>query len=126
MDKFVKKIPATSKESSEPDKSNPKPKPVKRKLKKLSATELVQTTKETVLGAKGYSILKSEFPEEDIETLKRELVAKPNSQGGFSLAAIPKKFPIFRESGSRLYMPRYFGEDKFGLAKRMRIGQPEF
>ena len=123
MDKFVKKIPATSKESSEPDKSNPKPKPVKRKLKKLSATELVQTTKETVLGAKGYSILKSEFPEEDIETLKRELVAKPNSQGGFSLAAVPKKFPIFRESGSRLYMPRYFGEDKFGLAKRMRIGQ---
>ena len=121
MDKFVKKIPAEPKEPSEPD--NSKPKPVKRKLKKLSATELVQTTKETVLGAKGYSILKSEFPEEDIATLKRELIAKPSSQGGFSLAAVPKKFPIFRESGSRLYMPRYFGEDKFGLAKRMRIGQ---
>jgi superfamily II DNA or RNA helicase len=119
MDKFVKKI---SSQSEEPP-SESKPKLAKRKVKKIVSVDLIQTTKETVLGAKGYSILKSDFSEDEIASLKKELIAKPASQGGFSIAAVPKKFPIFRESGSRLYMPRYFGETKFGTAKRMRVGQ---
>ena len=36
-----------------------------------------------------------------------------------------KKFPVYRESVTRLYMPRYFGESKFGIAKKMKISQGE-
>ena len=78
---------------------------------------------DTMLGKKGYSISKTDRSDEEIESLKSSLFAKPQTQGVFSTAAPPKKFPIYRESPSRLYMPRYFGENKFGIAKKMKIGQ---
>lgn len=81
----------------------------------------VSCGKETVLGTKGYSINKSDFTPEEINNLKAELVAKPNTQGGFSTVAAVKKFPIYRESTSRLYMPRYFAEERFGIATRMKV-----
>jgi len=89
--------------------------------KKIVAPTVASCGKETVLGTKGYSINKSDFAPEEIESLKKELVAKPNTQGGFSNAAVVKKFPIYRESTSRLYMPRYFAEERFGPASRMKV-----
>ena len=83
--------------------------------------ETTKIDKETVLGTKGYSVNKTDFTEDQINQLKEELMAKPHTQGGFSVSAVVKKFPIYRESTTRLYMPRYFGEAKFGTAKRMKV-----
>tara|TARA_Y100000816_G_scaffold199685_1_gene146453 strand:+ start:2291 stop:3922 length:1632 start_codon:yes stop_codon:yes gene_type:complete len=80
---------------------------------------------ETSLGKIGYSILKNDFKPEEIDKLKRELTAKPQTQGGFSTVSVAKTFPVFRESPLRFYMPRHFGEKKFGNAKTMKIGSGE-
>jgi superfamily II DNA or RNA helicase len=97
-----------------------------KKIKVQKSNNFHQTTKETILGTKGYSVSKSDFAEEEINMLKSELIAKPSSQNAFSAAASAiKKFPVYRESTTRLYMPRYFGESKFGIAKKMKISQGE-
>ena len=127
MDTFVKKVPRSS--------ATQEPKTKKIVIKKITKKvipgneksivkvggEPIKTEKDTVLGTKGYSINKSDLTEEEIIKLKDELMAKPHTQGGFSVSTIVKKFPIYRESTTRLYMPRYFGEAKFGIAKRMKV-----
>jgi superfamily II DNA or RNA helicase len=127
MDTFVKKVPRSS--------ATQEPKTKKIVIKKITKKvipgneksivkvggEPINTEKDTVLGTKGYSINKSDLTEEEIIKLKDELMAKPHTQGGFSVSTIVKKFPIYRESTTRLYMPRYFGDSKFGIAKRMKV-----
>lgn len=141
MDKFVKKTPlvistsTTKKVEVKTPKKNVKLEKIKSTLKQFENEEKettknkvvvkkkaqVQNNYETVLGTKGYSISKSEFSGEEIDKLKEQLMAKPHTQGGFSVVNIVKKFPIYRESTSRIYMPRYFGEEMFGIAKKMKI-----
>ena len=107
-------------------KKNAIPTKTVKKIKVKKSNNFEQTTKETILGTKGYSVSKSDFSEEEINMLKSELIAKPSSQNAFSAAASAiKKFPVYRESTTRLYMPRYFGEGKFGIAKKMKISQGE-
>ena len=127
MESFVKKV---SRPTSTPEEKSKKI-VIKKTTKKVSSVNVKQVIKvggpsntidkDTVLGTKGYSINKSEFTEEEVLQLKDELMAKPHTQGGFSVSTVVKKFPIFRESTTRLYMPRYFGEAKFGTAKRMKV-----
>ena len=95
------------------------------KSNKKQNEKCIDKNQDTMLGKKGYSILKSDRTDEEIESLKSTLFAKPQTQSVFSGAAAPKKFPIYRESPTRLYMPRYFGENNFGKAKKMKIGQGE-
>ena len=78
---------------------------------------------EACLGAKGYSVLKSDLSPPALAELKTALIAKPQTAGGFGPANAGRKFPVFRESAQRLYMPRHFGEKKYGLAPKMRVGQ---
>jgi len=80
----------------------------------------------TYIGQKGYTILKKELNESHQKMLKKELTAKPFVQGapkGANNQAV--SFPIYRESGNKMYMPRYFGEKYFGLSNDFRIPQGE-
>lgn len=127
MDTFVKKVPRSS-ATQEPKTKKIVIKKITKKVNTGNEKSIIKvggdpikTEKDTVLGTKGYSINKSEFTEEEVIKLKDELVAKPHTQGGFSVSTAVKKFPIYRESTTRLYMPRYFGEAKFGIAKRMKV-----
>ena len=99
------------------------PTKVTKKAQSKPTKAVVQSLNDTVLGTKGYSVAKAEFSVAEIDKLKAELIAKPQTQGGFSTVAVQKKFPVYRESTSRIYMPRYFAEHKFGLPKRMKISQ---
>ena len=128
MDTFIKKVPRSTTTTQEPKTK----KIIIKKTTKKKVTENAKSImkvggdstkidKDTVLGTKGYSINKTDFTEDQLAQLKEELMAKPHTQGGFSVSAVVKKFPIYRESTTRLYMPRYFGEAKFGSAKRMKV-----
>ena len=127
MDTFVKKVPRSSVTQEPKTKKVVITKTTKKVITGNAKSIIkvggdpIKTEKDTVLGTKGYSINKSEFTEEEVIKLKDELVAKPHTQGGFSASTAVKKFPIYRESTTRLYMPRYFGEAKFGIAKRMKV-----
>ena len=73
----------------------------------------------TYIGQKGYSILKKELTNEQIATLKAELFVRPYTPGAPVNNATG--FKVYRESVSKYYVPRYFGEATFGKAKEHKI-----
>ena len=120
IDELVTSITTESHISTSSSKPMPNSKP-KKIIKVKKHFRLLR--KGCCIRSKGYSISKSVLGEEEITKLKDELMAKPHSQGGFSVATVSKKFPVYRESPTRIYMPRCFGEKKYGLVTKMRIGQ---
>uniref|UniRef100_A0A6C0DFM9 Helicase ATP-binding domain-containing protein n=1 Tax=viral metagenome TaxID=1070528 RepID=A0A6C0DFM9_9ZZZZ len=72
------------------------------------------------LGQKGYTLLKNELTPEQQEELKRELTAKPMTQGAV-MAQAHHTFPVYRESDNKFYVPRYFGESYFGPHTKNKI-----
>jgi len=93
--------------------------------KKTNTSEVITSPQQinACLGTKGYSIQKSDLSDTELTDLKKVLIAKPMSQGGFGPNVPVRTFPIFRESTQRIYMPRHFGEKKYGIAPKMRVSQ---
>jgi superfamily II DNA or RNA helicase len=77
------------------------------------------TLQNTYLGNKGYTILKSELSIKQQLSLKEMLIVKPFVPG--SPVQIQKSFFGYRESEKKIYVPRYFGEELFGPAKKIKI-----
>ena len=87
---------------------------------------------ETVLSARGYAIPK-EGNETLVEDLREALTARPKVNpmavgaggaggGAGGSADGAKAFAVYRESASKFYMPRHFGEKRFGKATVVRAG----
>ena len=75
------------------------------------------------LGKKGYTIPKSVLHEKDYELLKKELFVKPlifNMYGGQDAVGI-NPFPVYRENVNKIYIPRFFGIDKYGLPEKEKL-----
>ena len=72
------------------------------------------------LGQKGYTLMKNELTPEQQEDLKRELTAKPMTQGAV-MTQVAHTFPVYRESDNKFYVPRYFGESYFGAHTKNKI-----
>ena len=51
----------------------------------------------------------------DTPEVKRELTVRPIVNGDFGVA--PPSFKVFRPAKSGLCVPRFYGEEKFGVAK---------
>ena len=75
----------------------------------------------TYLGAKGYTIPKSELTEEQINMIKKELTVRPYTPG-ISLKDTVE-FPAYRESASKIYVPRYYGIEKYGEPASSKISE---
>lgn len=76
----------------------------------------------TSLGFRGYSIYKEDLDTKQIENIKKKLMIKPcNMGGGGGFGAGATEYPIYRESNTRLYMPRYYGEEIFGKPKEIKL-----
>jgi superfamily II DNA or RNA helicase len=73
----------------------------------------------TELTQRGYSVLKSDISRGDLVRIKNELSIAPCVPG----APVQSKvtFPAYRESPSKLYVPRYYGVSKFGPPTTNRI-----
>lgn len=70
---------------------------------------------ETVLGHRGYAILK-EGNEDLVEKLKELLTVTPKVfQGMVASQTEASSFPVYRENSKKLYLPKNFGLQKFGL-----------
>ncbi len=63
----------------------------------------------------GYAIPKSQFKPNELEKLKKQLTATPIQQTSF--VQQNNSFPIYLESPKKIYMPRYFGIEKYGKPK---------
>ena len=70
------------------------------------------------LGNKGYSINKDCLNPKIIEFIKKELSIKPIVHGAFVQSVA---FPIYMESDKKIYVPRFWGINIFGLPKSIKI-----
>ena len=70
----------------------------------------------TVLSTNGYKILKKEYSSKVIKEIKDELTVKPfNSFNKSQMNSDVGKFSVFMESPKKLYLPRFYGLEKFGI-----------
>ena len=74
----------------------------------------------TYLGQKGYTIPKNELTIEQQKQIRNDLTIKPYTHNAIG-ASETKTFPAYRESNNKLYVPHYYGIDKFGLPKEYKI-----
>ena len=105
--------------------------PVKKKSTNVKDyfVKLDDEYKETIrsnayLGKKGYSISKSIMTEEDIEFLKKDLFMKPvsmNMNFGAPGGNDETAFPVYRESTSKIYIPRFYGIQRYGLPDKSEL-----
>ena len=87
-------------------------------LEKEEEQEMPKTLN-TYLGQKGYTILKNELTTKQQYFIRSQLMVKPYIPG--SPIANTNSFPAYRESGNKMYVPRYFGEQYFGTPKSIKI-----
>ena len=62
------------------------------------------------LGKKGYTIYKESYPAKELFQIRNEMNVKPYSP--HSAAAV--EYPIYRESTTKMYLPRYYGVQRCG------------
>jgi len=75
------------------------------------------------IGKKGYTIPKSVINQQDIEAIKTDLTMKPFTIGGpkYGGAAVTS-FPVYRENSSKMYLPRFYGENRYGKPTESQLG----
>ena len=89
-----------------------------KKSKKTVFQEMPKTLS-TYLGPKGYTILKSELTEDQLKYIKETLTIRPQTPG--APIATTVSFPAYRESTQKIYVPRFFGTENFGVPKQVKI-----
>lgn len=73
------------------------------------------------VGQRGYTLLKTYMSPEDINQVKKDLfkiprnsVGKPNPEAGF---------PLYRENDKKLYVPRFYGLDRYGTPYKSELSE---
>jgi superfamily II DNA or RNA helicase len=77
----------------------------------------------TIISKRGYSILKENLTATQITDIKKDLTVKPFISADYGAAA--NSFPIYCESVRKLYLPRFYGLNKFGKAQKSTLNEPE-
>jgi superfamily II DNA or RNA helicase len=67
----------------------------------------------TYLSKRGYVIKKEYYDEAQLDKVKRELFVKPNIKNDFGQE--PERFPVYLENSKKLYVPKFYGINKFGI-----------
>ena len=75
--------------------------------------------KENYISTRGYSIIKENSSQTELNDIRRDLTVKPFVNKQFSAIANP--FSVFLESKKKLYVPRYYGIEKFGLPSTNKL-----
>jgi hypothetical protein len=73
------------------------------------------------LGTKGYTIPKSVLTTQDLEFLKKDLFLKPQTPGPSFGPALDDAFPVYRENDKKIYVPRFYGIERYGTPERSEI-----
>jgi superfamily II DNA or RNA helicase len=86
------------------------------------STDYIESIRSTsYLGKKGYTILKSFISKEDEEFLRKELFVKPVVMGATFAASNEVAFPVFRENSNKMYLPRFFGIERYGRPNKCEV-----
>jgi superfamily II DNA or RNA helicase len=80
------------------------------------------------MSARGYWVGKAGLSAAELASLRAELTMTPVACGMGMPSAPgqePTQFPLYRESPSRLYVPKYFGLTRFGLPPAANVTLPD-
>lgn len=75
----------------------------------------------TYFGSKGYTLLKSDLTDTEIQKIKNDLKVIPKTLG--APCSIHKYFLVYRESPNKLYVPHYYGVAKFGPPSEIKLSE---
>jgi len=76
----------------------------------------------TYLGQKGYTIHKNELTIEQQKQIRNDLTVKPFVMGS-PMNDNQKTFSAYRESSNKMYVPHYYGVEKYGKPKQYKISE---
>lgn len=63
---------------------------------------------------KGYELKKNDLDENTLKSIRSDLTVEPFTMGSYGYNKKDKKFPIFEEDETTIYVPKYYGIEKFG------------
>ena len=72
----------------------------------------------TYLGQKGYTIYKNNICVKEKQYIRDELMVRPYMP---KAPVQPPPFPVYRESSSKIYLPRFFGIENYGEPDSINI-----
>jgi len=72
---------------------------------------------ETYLSQRGYGILKTDKNEKEIKKIISELSVSPAVLQSSPFMNTNKEYAIYMESDAKIYVPKYYGLNKFGIPK---------
>ena len=64
------------------------------------------------IGKRGYVLIKKYWDSNIIDQIKKELLVQPFQSGDYGEPEDP--FPVYSENAQKLYIPKYYGLEKFG------------
>lgn len=71
------------------------------------------------IGPRGYTIHKDDFSSDELEMIKHDLTFLPNHVEGYGPP--PKAFAVYGESKNKLFLPKFFGIQRFGPPQENKI-----
>lgn len=80
-----------------------------------------QVCDNSYLGKKGYTISKDILTKADLEFLYKDLFCKPELMQPAALTAQENAFPVYKENAKKIYIPRFYGIDRYGLPEKSEI-----
>ena len=106
-----------------PKRKKPEPKTPPYKLDDATKQSILEAS---YIGKKGYTIPKSVLPEKELAFLKKDLFLKPQVPGPtFAQAQGNSAFPVYRENPNKIYIPRFYGMERYGTPIRNDIEEGE-
>jgi superfamily II DNA or RNA helicase len=78
-----------------------------------------QVCSQARLGKKGYTIPKTVMNPTDIEEVKKELSMTPFTMG--PKTGPPVSFPMYRENAAKMYLPRFYAQERYGVPDTVEI-----
>jgi superfamily II DNA or RNA helicase len=101
---------------------NKSPKNVKNIVTELTPEYKINICSQSYIGKKGYTIPKSALTSEEIEFLKKDLFLKPIIMGAqFGAPATDDAFPVYRENDKKMYLPRFYGIERYGVPQTSEL-----
>ena len=71
---------------------------------------------EFYIGKKGYTIHKESFTQTQLFKIREDMTVKPNNTMNGFIQSV--QYPIYRESTNKMYLPKYYGEEQFGICEK--------
>lgn len=75
------------------------------------------------IGKKGYTVHKHECKQTELYEMRNAMTMKPNASMPGMVSQV--SYPIYRESTSKIYLPRYYGIDNYGIPEHNLLQKGE-